>query len=59
MLHSPRARPRSDIVELGMITWEAWEMLKAKAVDRLPPQMAEMVRYQRERKRLANLADTG
>ncbi|KAK5175656.1 uncharacterized protein LTR77_000795 [Saxophila tyrrhenica] len=25
-----------------MITWEAWELLKAKAVDRLPPQMAEM-----------------
>ena len=26
----------------GMIDWSAWEMLKNKASDRLPPQMAEM-----------------
>lgn len=27
----------------GMIAWDAWELLKSKADDRLPPQMAEMV----------------
>lgn len=26
----------------GMIAWDAWEMIKKKAIDRLPPQMAEM-----------------
>jgi len=26
----------------GMISWDAWELLKSKADERLPPQMAEM-----------------
>jgi hypothetical protein len=37
-------RRRRITIPPGMITWDAWEMLKAKAVDKLPPQMAEMVR---------------
>jgi len=35
-------RRRRITIPPGMIAWEAWEMLKAKAIDRLPPQMAEM-----------------
>lgn len=35
-------RRRHVTIPPGMITWEAWELLKSNAVDSLPPQMAEM-----------------
>ncbi len=35
-------RRRRITIPPGMISWDAWELLKSKADDRLPPQMAEM-----------------
>lgn len=35
-------RRRRITIPPGMISWDAWELLKSKAVERLPPQMAEM-----------------
>ncbi|KAK4629535.1 hypothetical protein CLAFUW4_08579 [Fulvia fulva] len=35
-------RRRHIIIPRGKIAWDAWEMLKSKADERLPPQMAEM-----------------
>jgi 2-polyprenyl-6-methoxyphenol hydroxylase-like FAD-dependent oxidoreductase len=35
-------RRRRITIPPGMITWDAWELLKSTADDRLPPQMAEM-----------------
>ena len=35
-------RRRRVTIPPGKIAWDAWELLKSKAVDRLPPQMAEM-----------------
>ncbi|KAK3684528.1 hypothetical protein LTR37_020203 [Vermiconidia calcicola] len=35
-------RRRKVTIPPGMITWDAWEMLKSKASEKLPPQMAEM-----------------
>lgn len=35
-------RRRHITIPPGMISWDAWELLKSKAADRLPPQMAEM-----------------
>jgi 2-polyprenyl-6-methoxyphenol hydroxylase-like FAD-dependent oxidoreductase len=35
-------RRRHITIPPGMISWDAWEMIKARAHDRLPPQMAEM-----------------
>ena len=33
---------RRYTIQPGMISWDAWELLKSKADERLPPQMAEM-----------------
>ncbi|CAK4031974.1 FAD NAD(P)-binding domain-containing [Lecanosticta acicola] len=35
-------RRRHITIPPGMIAWDAWELLKSKAAERLPPQMAEM-----------------
>jgi 2-polyprenyl-6-methoxyphenol hydroxylase-like FAD-dependent oxidoreductase len=35
-------RRRRITIPPGMITWDAWELLKSTADDNLPPQMAEM-----------------
>jgi 2-polyprenyl-6-methoxyphenol hydroxylase-like FAD-dependent oxidoreductase len=35
-------RRRHITIPPGKIAWDSWEMLKSKADDRLPPQMAEM-----------------
>lgn len=35
-------RRRRITIPPGMIAWDAWEMVKQKAIDGLPPQMAEM-----------------
>lgn len=35
-------RRRHITIPPGMISWDAWELLKSKADSRLPPQMAEM-----------------
>jgi 2-polyprenyl-6-methoxyphenol hydroxylase-like FAD-dependent oxidoreductase len=40
-------RRRRVTIPSGMIAWDAWELLKSKAVDRLPPQMAEMAQKTR------------
>ena len=40
-------RRRHVTIPPGMITWEAWELLKSNAVDSLPPQMAEMAHKSR------------
>ena len=37
-------RRRRITIPPGMISWDAWELLKSKAVDKLPPQMAEMAK---------------
>jgi 2-polyprenyl-6-methoxyphenol hydroxylase-like FAD-dependent oxidoreductase len=41
-------RRRHVTIPPGMISWDAWELLKAKAIDRLPPQMAEMAQKAKE-----------
>lgn len=40
-------RRRRVTIPPGMIAWDAWELLKSKADDRLPPQMAEMAHKSR------------
>lgn len=41
-------RRRHITIPPGMISWDAWELLKSKADDRLPPQMAEMAHKTKE-----------
>ena len=40
-------RRRHITIPPGKIAWDAWEMLKARASDRLPPQMSEMAQKTR------------
>ena len=40
-------RRRKITIPPGMITWDAWELLKSTADDKLPPQMAEMAHKSR------------
>lgn len=41
-------RRRHVTIPPGMIAWDAWELLKNKADERLPPQMAEMAHKTKE-----------
>lgn len=41
-------RRRHVTIPPGMMSWDAWELLKGKAMDRLPPQMAEMAQKTKE-----------